>query len=148
MMSNEARLASAAACVETLESRRLLSASVTSHLAPTLVAAPAVHAKPTIPNIAGLTYEGTFRRHGTVFPMGVAFRSESAAGSLFANIIGFFSTGAVKATRAVTLTGSGDGATVTIAGKLSANLHTFTGKLSVKNNALKYSVAFRITRTA
>jgi hypothetical protein len=147
MMSNQGRLPSAPACIEMLESRRLMSASVTSHLASRLVATPAVHVKPTIPNIAGTTYDGTFRRHGTVLPIEIAFHSESAAGFLTASIIGFVSTGAVKATRAVTLTGSGDGVSVNLAGKLSANLHTFTGKFTLKSNVLKYSVAFRITRT-
>ena len=147
MISEQGRLPSVPACIEMLESRRLMSASVISDLAPRLVATPAVHVKPTIPNIAGATYDGTFRRHGTVLPIEVAFHSESADGFLSASVIGFISTGAVKATRAVTLTGSGDGVSITLAGKLSANLHTFTGKFNLKSRTLAYSVAFRITRT-
>jgi hypothetical protein len=147
MMSNQGRLPFVPACIEMLESRCLMSASVTSHVAPGLVATRAVHVKPTIPNIAGTTYDGTFRRHGTVLPIEIAFHSESAAGFLTANIIGFASTGAVKATRAVTLTGSGDGVSVTLSGKLSANLHTFTGRFTLKSRTLGYSSSFRITRT-
>ena len=150
-MLHQKNVALRSACIETLESRRLLSASPVAHVLPALVETHAVKAKASIPAIAGTTYAGTFRALGHTFSITFVFSTESSTGALTATVssnvsagLAFSSTGTVKNTRAVALRGKDGTLKLSVAAKLSTTLGKLTGKATVHG---KQSVGAAFTAT-
>jgi hypothetical protein len=152
-MLHQEHVVSGPACIETLESRRLMSASPISHAVPALVETHAVKIKAPIPLIGGTTYTGTFKALGHVFSLSFVFGAESATGALTATVSSdvassaiFPCTGTVKNTRAVALHGKEGKLTLKVAAKLSSDLGTLSGKATAHGKA-GFTVAFTTTKT-
>ena len=135
-MLRQRRLASAAPCIESLESRRFMSASPVSHAHPAAVETHAAKPHKTIPAIVGTTYVSTVESLGRVFSLSFFFSTESAKGALQASILDhsagtavFPCTGTVNTAHAVSLKAISRVTGVKVTAKLSADLTKLTGKI-------------------
>jgi hypothetical protein len=136
-MLKQTHIASGLACIETLESRRLLSASVMSHALPAVVETHAVKAKKTVPAIGGRIYLSIIKEPGLTVDVGFGFSSESAKGVLRGQVseafIGeeaiFPCTGTVTLARAVTFHTAPKAPPLHLTAKLSADLTKLTGRV-------------------
>lgn len=135
MNSKPNRFPSSSACVETLEGRRLLSAS------PALLAAPAVKKTPApIPVVTGAPFIGTIGPKKDDIGLTILFTSESATGAVVATVTGtdkgsaniFDCTGTVKNTGAVVLKGKLGKETLVLSGKLNKTDVTISGHGTLK----------------
>jgi len=142
MSCNPCRSKSVTACVEMMESRLLLSASV----------ATAAHkTPPPIPAIAGETFTGTATALGHQLPLSITFETETAKGALTAS--GVFesdtlgSTGTVKSSRAVTLHGKLGKVKFVLRGTLNATLDTFIGKYTDSDKKGSISGPFSLSKS-
>jgi hypothetical protein len=142
MSYNPRRSKSVVACVEMMEPREFLSASV----------APAVHkTPPPIPAIAGETFTGTATAAGSKFPLSIAFATETAKGALKASVLfegkTLSSSGTVKSTRVVTLTGKDGKIHFVLRGTLDSTLDTLTGKYTDSDAKGHISGPLSLTKT-
>jgi hypothetical protein len=147
-MLRQKRVSSDSAAIETLESRRLMSASPVTHALPALVETHAVKVHKPIPSIAGTTYTGTFHALGQAFTISITFNTESSTGAVTATVNAeavFPSTGTVKNTGAVVLHGRDGKITAAVTAKLSADLNTLKGRGTVHGKK-SVSAAFTLTR--
>jgi hypothetical protein len=142
MRCNSSHSKSAVPCVEMLESRELLSASV----------APAAHKVLTIPSIAGDTFTGTATARGNPFALSVTFETETAKGALSSSVVfqshTYGSTGTVKSNRAVTIHGKAGKINFVLHGTLDATLDTITGKYTDTVKGGSVSGPFSLTLLA
>jgi hypothetical protein len=128
------RSKSVVACVEMMEARQLLSAS----LAPAAKKAP-----PTIPSITGETFTGTATAGHDKVALSITFDTESAKGALTSSVLfegdTLSATGTVKKTRALTIKGKDEKVNFVLSGSLNTALDKFTGKYtdSDKNGSIK-----------
>ena len=121
------------ASVETLESRRLLSAAPMSMTAAITAAPSAVHTHPTAPSILG-TYNGTYAAtNGSTGQVIITIVSEAKTGHI-AGTLTIVGTGTLNIAGAVGLKGkfSFAGAArhllITVSGSVSSDLSTLSGR--------------------
>lgn len=121
------------ASVETLESRRLLSAAPMSMTAAITAAPSAVHTHPTVPSILG-TYEGTYAAtNGSTGQVIITIVSEAKTGRLAGTltIVGIGTvgiTGSVGLKGKFSLIGAARHLLITASGSVSSDLSTLSGK--------------------
>jgi hypothetical protein len=128
---------SAHACIETLESRRLLSASPVAHALPALGETHAVKVKKKVPAIGGKTYFTIIKEPGITVDVGFEFSSETAKGVLSGQVSEGFTggeaifpcTGTVTLARNVTFHTAAHAPPLHLTAKLSADLTKLTGKV-------------------
>lgn len=135
MPSNQSRLLSAPACIETLESRRFLSASPLPHTAIALVQTPAVKVKAAVPVITGAPFIGTFKLADIQGALTIVISSETTKGALHATVSGpavFTCTGTVKSNGKVALHGKSGKVSLALSGTLNATHTTLSGKFIAK----------------
>jgi hypothetical protein len=142
MSYNPRRSKSVIACVEMMEARQLLSASLS----------PAAHkAPPTIPSIVDDTFTGTDTALGHQFSLSVTFETETAKGAFTASIDSdgetFGSTGSVKSTRAITIEGKVGKVRFVLHGTLNAALDTLSGRYTDTTTKGSISGPFSLTKT-
>jgi len=136
-MLKKRHVASGSACIETLESRRLLSASVMSHAMPAVVETHAVKAKKKVPAIGGNIYVATIKEPGLTVYVGFSFSTESAKGVLSGYVsesfVGegatFGCAGTVTLARVVTFHTAPKAPPLHLTAKLSADLSKLTGRV-------------------
>lgn len=121
------------ASVESLESRRLLSAAPASMMAPLAAAPAAVHTHPTVPSILG-TYDGSYSAtNGSTGQVVITISSEAKTGRL-AGTLTIVGTGTLAIAGSVTvkgkfsLHGSAHHLVITLVGAVSSDLSTLAGK--------------------
>jgi len=135
-MLNQKGVVSGPASIETLESRRLLSASPLSHALPALVETHAVKVKKTIPAVAGTTYVATVKSLGRTFSVDFLFSTESVEGALTGDVFSYSAgvaiwpcTGTVTLARAVTFHTKAGAPSLHLTAKFSADLSKLTGRV-------------------
>jgi hypothetical protein len=135
-MLKRTHIASGLACIETLESRRLLSASALSHALPAVVETHAVKAKKKVPAIAGNIYVSIIKEPGLTVYVDFGFSTESAMGVLSGQVSESFGgeaifpcTGTVTLARAVTFHTAPKAPALHLTAKLSADLTKLTGRV-------------------
>jgi hypothetical protein len=136
-MLKQTHIASGLACIETLESRRLLSASVMSHAMPAVVETHAVKAKKTVPAIGGKIYVSTIKEPSLTVYVSFNFSSESAKGVVSGDVSESFvgeeaifpCTGTVTLARGVTFHTAPKSPPLHLTAKLSADLSKLTGRV-------------------
>jgi hypothetical protein len=147
MISKPSHAPSAPACIEMLESRRLLSASLGSHVA------AAVKTPAPIPVVTGAPFVGTIGPKKDHIGLTIAFTSEGTTGAVVATVTGtqgsstniFQCTGTVKNTGAVVLHGKLGKETLTISGKLNKTDITISGHGALKGK-LAIGGSFKASR--
>jgi hypothetical protein len=147
MSSKPSRIPSSGAMIESLESRRLLSASLGSHVS------AAVKTPAPIPVVTGSPFIGTIGPKKDHIGLTIAFTSEGTTGIVTATVTGtvgaasntFQCTGTVKNTGAVVLHGALGKVTLSITGKLNKTDSAISGH-GVAKGTKAIGGAFKVSR--